>query len=94
MKEIHKVIPDSVPRPIGWGTYEEAKDLHFFLCEFLSLVDEQYPDMKEFTEVLAELHVKSEDFSPNGQYGFQVTTNNGPTPQYTKWTDSWEEVLI
>lgn len=40
MKEIHKVIPDSVPRPIGWGTYEVANDLHFFLCEFLSLVDE------------------------------------------------------
>jgi protein-ribulosamine 3-kinase len=29
--------------------------------------------------------------SPNGKYEFSVPTLQGTIPQYTEWTDSWEE---
>lgn len=46
-------------------------------------------DVQTFTAKVAELHMKG--LSPNGKYGFSVPTFLGQMPQYTAWTDSWEE---
>lgn len=46
-------------------------------------------DIQTFTAKVAELHTKG--VSPNGKYGFSVPTFMGQMPQYTAWTDSWEE---
>ena len=46
-------------------------------------------DIQTFTAKVAELHTKG--VSPNGKYGFSVPTFMGQMPQYTAWTDSWED---
>ena len=46
-------------------------------------------DIQIFTAKVAELHTTG--VSPNGKYGFSVPTFMGQMPQYTAWTDSWEE---
>ena len=46
-------------------------------------------DIQTFTAKVAELHTKG--VSPTGKYGFSVPTFMGQMPQYTAWTDSWEE---
>lgn len=47
------------------------------------------PNIQSFAASLAELHSKG--LSPNGKYGFTVPTLQGTVPQFTDWTDSWEE---
>ena len=46
-------------------------------------------DIQTFTAKVAELHTKG--VSPNSKYRFSVPTFMGQMPQYTAWTDSWEE---
>ncbi|RMZ87070.1 hypothetical protein DV736_g5705, partial [Chaetothyriales sp. CBS 134916] len=93
MKMLHLVAPDSVPKPIGYGTYESNDDIHFFMCEFVELYDE-LPDVVDFCQTIARLHVQSMDHSPNGKFGFQTITCNGTVYQYTQWEDSWEAFYI
>jgi fructosamine-3-kinase len=87
MTAIYNLIPNSVPKPIGWGTYETIPDTHFFLCEFKD-IDQQLPDIRKFTERLGALHKNSK--SPTGKFGFHVPTYNGNLSQHTEWSDSWE----
>lgn len=89
-KWLYKAIPDNMPCPVGWGTFESSKDVHFFMTEFISIHDEEYPPRSDITKLVADMHLRSQDLSPNGQYGFHVTTLNGPAYQYTKWNPSWE----
>ena len=87
MKAIHGVAPDFAPRPIAWGTYETNPDTHFFLCEFRHF-DDEMPDPEDFTLRLAKLHQNSH--SPNGKFGFHVTTYAGNLSQMIDWESSWE----
>jgi protein-ribulosamine 3-kinase len=88
MTTLHSAIPDATPAPIAWGTYSSDPDTHFFLCNFIDMTDE-IPNPQIFTSKVAEFHTKG--ISPNGKYGFPVPTFMGKMPQYTTWTDSWEE---
>lgn len=88
MVAIHAVQPNFVPRPITWGSYESHKDTHFFLCDFHEM-KEGLPDPNSLAAELAELHKNGK--SPNGRYGFHVTTFNGDLPQDNSWSDTWEE---
>ena len=88
MKTLYDTLPDAVPKPIAWGTYAADSSIHFFLCSFVDMTDD-LPDIQPFTAKVAELHRKG--LSPNGKYGFWVPTLQGTIPQYTTWTDSWEE---
>ncbi|CDM37216.1 hypothetical protein DTO013E5_8405 [Penicillium roqueforti] len=87
MTAIYNLIPDSVPRPIGWGTYETISDTHFFLCEFKD-INQELPNVGKFTECLGALHNNS--MSPTGKFGFHVTTYSGNLSQHNEWSDSWE----
>jgi len=87
MKTIHTLLPDFAPKPIAWGTYESIPDTHFFLCDYREMIDEM-PDPHKFASRLAALHMNS--ISPNGKFGFHVTTYSGNLPQMTGWEDSWE----
>lgn len=93
MTMLHKFAPEMVPKPIGFGTYESNDDIHFFLCEFIDLYDE-LPDIVDFCKGLADMHLRSMDNSPNGKFGFPVTTCNGTAKAYTEWQSSWEEYFI
>ncbi|KAH0556464.1 hypothetical protein GP486_005629, partial [Trichoglossum hirsutum] len=88
MRAIHAVTPTFVPEPYAWGTYESAPDTHFFLCEYREMAEE-LPDPNKLATKLAGLHLRGG--SPDGKFGFHVTTFNGNMPQDNGWTDTWEE---
>ncbi|KAK0661185.1 Fructosamine kinase-domain-containing protein [Cercophora samala] len=88
MTTIHSVAPHLVPKPLAWGTYEDLDDVHFFLCEFRNMTDE-LPDIETFPVQMAELHRSGT--SPNGKFGFSVTTYHGNTPIEHGWSDTWED---
>jgi fructosamine-3-kinase len=87
MKAIYDVVPDFAPRPLAWGTYQSNSDTHFLLCEFRNFGPEM-PDPDDFGARLARLHRDSE--SPNGKFGFHVTTYAGKLPQEVGWESRWE----
>ncbi|OQV04902.1 hypothetical protein CLAIMM_09716 [Cladophialophora immunda] len=87
MKAIYSLQPDFVPKPIVWGTYQSDPDTHFFLCEYREMTDDM-PDPEKSSAQLALLHKHSK--SPNGKFGFHVTTYSGNLPQSVDWEDSWE----
>lgn len=73
VKAIHDIVPEFVPRPIAWGKYKSAEATYFFLADFIPMVqDVQKPEA--FCEMLARLHKKSTEKSPNGKWGFHVVT--------------------
>ena len=88
MKSLHDVLPCLTPVPIAWGSYAADPNVHFFLSSFVKMNDD-LPDVNALASSLAELHMKG--VSPNGKYGFSVPTLQGTIPQYTEWTDSWED---
>jgi fructosamine-3-kinase len=90
MTAIHNAMPDIAPQPIGHGTYQEDRDTHFFLCGFHNMLAHTHlPDSKLFPDALAQLHKRG--ISPNGKFGFHVTTYQGRLPQNTSECDTWEE---
>ena len=88
MSAIYNAVPDLAPRPIAWGTYESIADVHFFLCDFHEMTD-ALPDMRTFPTKMAELHKSGN--SPNGKFGFPVTTYHGNTAIQHGWSETWEE---
>lgn len=86
-KAIRDVLPDFAPSPISWGTYESNPECHFYLASFHEIAEE-LPDINAFAWKVAEMHMRSE--SPNGKFGFPVTTFSGNAPQENSWTDTWE----
>jgi protein-ribulosamine 3-kinase len=90
MSAIYDAMPYSVPRPIAWGTYASIPDVHFFLSDFHDMRD-QLPDINVFPAKVADMHRKGT--SPNGKFGFSVTTYHGNTPLEHGWADTWEEYI-
>lgn len=88
MQRIHTVNPDFVPCPIGWGTYDSVKDVHFLVCEFRDM-ETKLPDVEPFARSMAELH--KDATSPNGKFGFDCLTYHGNVPIEHGWHDSWEQ---
>lgn len=88
MSSLHRAPPYIVPHPSAWGTYASDPNIHFFLCVFVDM-DDDLPDVQKLARGLAELHTN--DVNPDGKYGFHVPTLQGTIPQYTKWTETWEE---
>jgi protein-ribulosamine 3-kinase len=85
LKEMHKVVPSFIPEVYGWGHVKEGIG-YFLLAEFRE-VGQQPPDPPRLCLRLAELHKNST--SPNGKFGFHVTTCHGNLPQYVGWESSW-----
>ncbi|KAG6988860.1 hypothetical protein G7Y79_00069g096520 [Physcia stellaris] len=87
MKEIHKTMPEFVPKPLSWGKYRVGNpDTYYFLQEFLEMSN-RLPEPKQLCSKLAQLHKNS--VSPTGKFGFHVTTCNGRTPQEVSWESTW-----
>lgn len=87
MKTLYDMVPHLVPKPIAYGTYAASPNIHFFVSEFIEMTDD-VPD-PSFMASLADLHART--ISPNNKYGFSIPTFQRGIPQYTEWTDSWEE---
>ncbi|KAL4968577.1 Fructosamine kinase-domain-containing protein [Aspergillus stella-maris] len=88
MTALHSALSELVPKPIAWGTYNDDPDTHFFLCHFHTMTDD-IPDIADFPGMVAQLHKNG--VSPNGKFGFPVTTYQGRLAQATKECDTWEE---
>lgn len=87
MKAIHSLTPDFAPKPVAWGSYGSVQSTYFFLCEYRNMIEDM-PDPVAFASRLARLHQTSK--SPDGKFGFHMTTHSGNQPQMTDWEVSWE----
>ncbi|KAK4889129.1 hypothetical protein LTR27_012032 [Elasticomyces elasticus] len=87
MSELYKWAPDLVPKPYAWGRYKAANpETHFFLQQYIEMSD-RVPEPDQLCEKLARLHRTS--VSPNGCFGFHITTCQGGIPQSVGWETSW-----
>lgn len=87
MKAIYNLTPEFAPKPVAWGSYKSVPNTYFFLCEYREMIEDM-PDPSAFASRLARLHQTSK--SPNGKFGFHMTTYSGNQPQMTDWEPSWE----
>ncbi|KAF9733300.1 hypothetical protein PMIN03_009121 [Paraphaeosphaeria minitans] len=91
-KTVHKYTPDGIPRPIAWGTYQSDPNTHFYLCEFVDMIEE-LPDIRKFSALLAKLHHDSMvDKDAPKKFGFHVMTHEGSMYQDISWSDTWEQL--
>ncbi|OIW22409.1 hypothetical protein CONLIGDRAFT_665025, partial [Coniochaeta ligniaria NRRL 30616] len=91
---LHKVIGDGIPRPVGWGTYKSDPNSHFYLCDFVDMIDE-LPDIRRFCQMLAKLHHDSMALpeAPE-EFGFHVVTYEGTMYQDVTWCKKWEDSFL
>ena len=85
---IYITMGDFVPKPIAQDTFQRLQEQHFYICKFYNFVN-ALPEPSVFCAKLAALHANS--VSPNGKFGFHVTTYVGNLPQENTWQDTWEE---
>ena len=60
------------------------------MSDFIPM-SEELPDPQVFSAKLTQLHRDSISLSPNGKFGFHVTTYSDKMPQDVTWCDTWEE---
>jgi fructosamine-3-kinase len=92
MSELHKTMPNLVPKPYSWGKYlVENPDTYFFVQEFIDMAD-RVPDPNQLCTKLASLHRSS--VSPTGKFGFHITTCQGRIPQaVVPWESNWTKLF-
>jgi protein-ribulosamine 3-kinase len=87
-RAVNAVVPGLVPRPAGWGEYQVGGVPHYFLLSDFHEMDlEAAPEPADFAARIAELHTKGT--SPNGTFGFGVTTVIGKMERTVAWEASW-----
>ncbi len=64
MNLLYEAIPRNVPKPVGYGTYKEVPDTHFYACEYREMQkddngDNIPPRKSELAVVAANLHRKT-----------------------------------
>ncbi|KAI0152909.1 Fructosamine kinase-domain-containing protein [Xylariaceae sp. FL1272] len=87
-KELQEYIPENASTPLAYGKLERSP-LSFFLTLFRKLHEDIIVCSKCLAQVFSKLYELSS--SPNGKFGFHVTTFNGVVPMANDWCDSWEE---
>ena len=84
---IHDVVPGLIPAPRGWGRFKAGSpDTYFFLSDFVDM-ENSAPNPFIFTKCVADMHLRGT--SPNGMFGFPVTTCDGKMPHTVDWESSW-----
>ncbi|KAK7935452.1 hypothetical protein PG985_000947 [Apiospora marii] len=87
---LHEFIPEFSPKPIVVGTYESDQNMHFFLSDFIEMIEDDIPSPESYMAAVVALHQRSFGNSPGGQFGFPIPTRFGDLEQTNLWTDSWE----
>lgn len=91
-KTLHKYTPEGIPRPVAWGTYKSDPKTHFYLCEFMDML-EALPDIRKFSQMLAKLHHRSMvDTEASKEFGYHVMTHEGSIYQDLTWSKTREEM--
>lgn len=88
-QSLYSFAPRNVPKPLAWGTYKSEPDSHFYICEFHEMTDD-LPDVQKFCAIVAKIHRDSMGQSPNGKYGFHVTTHLANIGNDNLWGDFLE----
>ncbi|KAF5010442.1 hypothetical protein FDECE_3411 [Fusarium decemcellulare] len=86
-KALYDIIPNNVPKPLGWGPCANDPARAFFIAEFRNMADDM-PGVDELAALTAKIHEKQ---SPNGKFGFHVMTFSGKHGSDNNWCDTWEE---
>ncbi|KAI0143658.1 Fructosamine kinase-domain-containing protein [Xylariaceae sp. FL1272] len=89
-KALHEFVPEFVPRPIAYGTYKTQPDTHFYISEFVEMLDE-VPSACGWASAVAALHKRSMGRGPTAQFGFPTTTHLANVPVDNSWNPSWEK---
>lgn len=75
-----------MPKPLGWGKYDAAvPETYFFIGDFQDM-DMSLPNPSKLAQRAVQLHT---NISPNGLFGFEVTTFAGEVPHARGWESSW-----
>ncbi|KAL8855330.1 MAG: hypothetical protein Q9178_008019 [Gyalolechia marmorata] len=72
------------------GGHKDEPGSHFYMCDFYSMTDD-LPDISKLCAVVARIHLDTMGKSPNGQYGFHVTTHLAYVDNNNSWSYSWEQ---
>lgn len=74
------------PKPLGWGRFNvESPETYFLIGDFKDM-GLGLPDPLKLARRAVQLHGNT---SPNGMFGFDVTTFNGKVSHVTDWEPSW-----
>lgn len=87
---MYKFAPQNVPEPIACGTYMSMSDMHFYICISRDMVDNP-PVPSKLGALVSNFHLDSMGKSPDGKYGFHVTTHLANVVNDNTWCESWEE---
>jgi fructosamine-3-kinase len=83
---LNTLIPGLAPVALGWGKYGfEPPETYFFIEDFRDM-DMSLPNPAKLARRVLQLHSLT---SPNGKFGFPVTTFDGIAPHVTKWESNW-----
>lgn len=84
---IDTLVPGFVPKPLGWGEYDNGEAVYFFLGDFHDMDLAAAPEPSLFVDRVAELHRKGK--SPSGKFGYPIPTVCGKMERTVNWEDSW-----
>lgn len=88
MTAIDGVVSGLVPKAAGWGEYfDEGSQVYFYLGDFHDMDFSVPPEPTNIMSKIAELHQRG--VSPNGMFGFPVTTVCGIMERTVTWEKSW-----
>jgi fructosamine-3-kinase len=77
------------PKPRCFGSFQDEKNGHFYISQFVPLLERTLPKPEVLASMLKCFHNHREN--PEGRFGYYVTTYNGNIPQYVEWKDTWEK---
>jgi protein-ribulosamine 3-kinase len=83
-------IPEYVPKPLGFSTYQDDPNTHFCLLEFVDMLLDDTPSAQDYMRPVAALHTRSMGKSPDGKFGFPIRTRFASLPQDNSFEESWE----
>jgi len=86
-RQLAEALPENVPKAVAYGLCASNASRAFFLAEFRDMTDE-LPGVSDIAAIVSKIHQQP---SPNGKFGFHVTTFSGKHPSDNTWCDTWEE---
>jgi len=84
LNAINEAVPDFVPKALCFGSLPTGGG--FIVLSFIRFTSSNSKHQIALAKKLAQLHSTT---SPNGKFGFPVTTMCGSTEQDNTWEDEW-----
>lgn len=88
LETMYELMPDSCPRPRGYGEFKSSPGTFFVIMDFLFLFAE-HPDPAKITQLIADLHKRTQGQSPDNKFGFYVPNCHGKVVCPNDWDADW-----